>query len=244
MMTGASGDREVSTRRLLVMDVEGTIFSSSVRLPGTNLASTIWQAIANALGPGAVAEEIETHRRWERGEYPTYIAWMRDTIDVHRRYGLERTTFLSLIEQAEYLPNAVQVLCGIDRSAYEPVLVSGGFRELARRAQLDCNIEHAFAACEYIFDRDLRLAGWNLLPCDFLGKLDFVRLLLKDYKLNADRWIYVGDGANDVPIARAAPVSIGIRPHPELAAVVDHKVESFSEIAILLDEMMSQRQPI
>jgi hypothetical protein len=44
--------------RLLVMDVEGTLFSTEVRLPGTSLTSTIWQAIALALGDKAVEEEL------------------------------------------------------------------------------------------------------------------------------------------------------------------------------------------
>src|SRR5688572_13309167 len=69
-------------QRLLVLDVEGTLFDAGIRLPGTTLASTIWQAIAVALGPVAVEEEVATHHRWSRGEYPSYLAWMKDTIEI------------------------------------------------------------------------------------------------------------------------------------------------------------------
>jgi DNA (cytosine-5)-methyltransferase 1 len=71
-----------SRKRLFVMaDVERmppevTLFETAIRLPGTSIDSTIWQSIAHALGPDAVSEEIETHRKWERGEYRSYIAWM------------------------------------------------------------------------------------------------------------------------------------------------------------------------
>jgi hypothetical protein len=52
-------------RALLVLDLEGTIFEPTIRLPGTTLASTVWPAIAMALGQEAQAEEIESHQRWE-----------------------------------------------------------------------------------------------------------------------------------------------------------------------------------
>ena len=49
--------------KLLVLDIEGTIFKTKVRLPGTSLDSTVWQGIAYALGPEAVQAEVETHNR-------------------------------------------------------------------------------------------------------------------------------------------------------------------------------------
>ena len=66
--------------KLLVFDVEGTLFETKTRLPGTSITSTIWQAIAYALGPDAVNEEVNTHSRWTNGEYKSYLDWMRDTI--------------------------------------------------------------------------------------------------------------------------------------------------------------------
>jgi hypothetical protein len=66
-------------RRLLVFDVEGTLFETNVTLPGVSLTSTIWQALAAAPGSAAVEAEIETHRRWERGEYASYLDWMKVT---------------------------------------------------------------------------------------------------------------------------------------------------------------------
>jgi hypothetical protein len=59
--------------RLLVVDVEGTLFKTSIKLPGTSIDSTIWQSIAQALGSQAVKEEVATHRKWELGEYKNYL---------------------------------------------------------------------------------------------------------------------------------------------------------------------------
>ncbi|WP_435007962.1 HAD family hydrolase [Tundrisphaera lichenicola] len=220
--------------KLLVLDVEGTLFRTHIRLPGAHIDSTIWQAIAHRLGEDAIREEVATHDRWANGQYRSYLDWMRETIIIHQRYGLTAPAFRELIDAAEYNPNVIEALSSIDRSLYEPVMVSGGFRELAARAQRDLSIVHAFAACEYFFGNDGLLQTFNLLPCDFHGKIDFILLMLREYGLGKDDWVFIGDGANDVPIAKAAPVSIGYRPHPKLRDVVTHSIEDFAELLELL----------
>ena len=221
--------------RLLVLDVEGTLFQTPIRLPGTLINSTIWQGVAHALGREAVREEVATHKRWRAGAYGNYLEWMKDTISIHRRHGLSRDLFQRVILSAQYSPGAVETLSRIDRSRYELVLISGGFRELAARAQRDLKITHAFAACEYLFGEDGRLESYNLLPCDFEGKIDFIRLMLREYDLSEDDWLFVGDGPNDVPIAKSAPVSVGYRAHPRLKRVVTHAIYEFSELPAILN---------
>jgi len=115
------------------------------------------------------------------------------------------------------------------------VIVTGGFRELARRAQQDLRIVHAFCACEYIFGNDKKLRSYNLLPCDFEGKIDFIRLMLREYRLADSDWVIVGDGANDVHVAKEAPLSIGYRPHSDLRSVANESVDNFKDILAILD---------
>ena len=217
-----------------MLDVEGTLFQSTVRLPGTELDSTVWQGLAQALGKAAESAEIETHKLWQAGGYGNYLDWMSATIDIHIKHGMTRVLFDAVVSGAVYQPNVVQTIQSLDRSTYEPVLVSGGFRELARRAQLDMQVRHAFAACEYLFDSAGHIAGYNLLPCDFAGKIDFVRLMLREYALGEQDWIFIGDGANDVEIALAAPFSIGMRPHPALREVVDIVITDFAQLPAVL----------
>jgi phosphoserine phosphatase len=217
--------------KLLVLDVEGTLFRTVVRLPGTDMDSTIWQGIAQRLGERAVKEEVATHGRWRRGEYRDYLEWMKDSIQIHQRHGLTGTMFQGVIDAAEYNPGVPAALTRLDRSRYEVVLISGGFRELAARAQRDFRIIHAFAACEYMFGPNDSLDAFNLLPCDFRGKIDFIQLMLREYEIDPGDWIFVGDGANDVPIAQSARVSVGYRPHPRLREAVTHVIEDFTELS-------------
>ena len=73
------------------------------------------------------------------------------------------------------------------------------------------------------------------MPCDFGGKIDFTQFMLREYGLGSDDWLFVGDGANDVPIARVAPVSVGYRPHPRQGEVVTRAIDEFYELLDILE---------
>ena len=229
--------------KLLVFDVEGTLFKTSVRLPGTTIDSTIWQGIANALGAEAIEAEVQTHKNWHAGKYKSYLDWMADTIKIHQRHGLSESLFYSLINAAEYNPGVPETLRALRHNEYEAVLISGGFRELAKRAQIDFGIRHAFAACEYLFDGRGQLSGFNLLPCDFQGKIDFIKLMLREYGLADSDWIFVGDGVNDVPIAQSAPLSVAYGGNAALGAVATSWIDDFRDLVTVLHDRASHAVP-
>lgn len=137
-----------------------------------------------------------------------------------------------MINGAEYVDGVVEFFENLDRNVYVPVLVSGGFEELIRRAMVELNINYGYGACEYFFDEyDGKLSGFKLKPCDFEDKYHHVEKLFKRYKVHPKKdWVFVGDGKNDVHIARRAPLSIGINTHPELAKIVKHNFVSFHQI--------------
>ncbi len=219
-------------KKLLVCDVEGTIFQAKYKIDGTDYASTMWQPLAEALGPAAIEEELATHIKWENKEYDNYIDWVEATVKIHRKYGLRRDVFYSLINGAEYVDGVVEFFENLDRDVYVPVLVSGGFEELIKRAMIELNINYGYGACEYFFDEhDGKLSGFKLKPCDFEDKYHHVEKLFKRYKVHPKKdWVFVGDGKNDVHIARRAPLSFGINTHPELAKIVSHNFISFHQI--------------
>jgi len=222
------------SKKLLVMDVEGTIFKTKIRLPGTKIDSTIWQAIAYCLGEEAIQMEVNTHKKWEEGSYNNYLEWMTETIEVHKKFNLKKELFEKIIYEAEYNENVIEVINSINRSKYEIVLVSGGFLQLAKRAQIDLNIKHAFAACDYIFSSDGTIISYNLLPCDFDGKIKFIEIMMHNYKINTNDWVFIGDGANDVNIAKLAPFSIAYNAHEDLKKVSSISIDNYKELFNIL----------
>jgi phosphoserine phosphatase len=216
--------------KIIALDVEGTIFKTKIKLPSTNIDSTIWQSIALSLGPKAVQEEIDTHVKWEAGLYNNYMEWMKETILIHKKYELKESDFKNIINSAEYNHGVIEFFNALDRKKYIPVLITGGFQELAKRVQVDFNINHSFAACQYYFDMNGLLSGYNLLPCDFHGKVEFIEIMLKEYGLSNNDWIFIGDGKNDIEIAKKSPFSVGICAHSELKKVVNLEIESFKDL--------------
>ena len=64
----------------------------------------------------------------------------------------------------------------------------------------------------------------NLHPCDYAGKVDFMRLLMAEYGTRADACSFVGDGVNDVPLAKAVGTSIAFNGHPKLQETCTYAV--------------------
>lgn len=245
-------------KKLLVCDVEGTIFKAEFKITGTDYASTMWQPLAHKLDvfnaehgieypKTTEQEEKESNEEWEKGQNGKYeghyLLWVEDTVRIHREHGMNKTVFDSVLESADYQNGVREFFRNLDTERFIPVLISGGFQELAERAQRELTdrngnavISHSFTACRYIWDDDGKLVSVNIQPTDFKNKYAYLKLLFEQYGLNeTSDWIFIGDGKNDADIASRAPVSFAINPHPELAAVADYTIDSFMDINGLLE---------
>jgi phosphoserine phosphatase len=115
--------------------------------------------------------------------------------------------------------------CGL-----KTAVVSGGFIAQARRAQQAWQIIHAYAAVDLLWDPEGFLVHWNLFPSDYAGKVDFVRLLMREYGLPREACGFVGDGRNGVLIAQEVGLSFAYQAHPELCLVATHVIDEFSQL--------------
>jgi phosphoserine phosphatase len=222
--------------KLIFFDMEGTLFSKTAQDSQGNTAPSAWTLIAKHLGKKAYAEEEETKRKWTDGEYAGYVEWMEDTLRIHKKYGLTKEFFENVMESIEYHPGVKEVFDELHKRGIRTALISGGFKEQANRAQRDLKISHAFAACEYLWADDGTIHHFNLLPCDYEGKVDFMQLIMKEHGLKPEDCAFVGDGRNDVPFAKAVGTSIAFNGSQELqnastyAINQDKGKEDFKEI--------------
>lgn len=238
-------------KKLLVCDVEGTIFKAEYKISGTDYSSTMWQPLARELGDDAIQEELDSNIEWDQpnhGKYKgNYLEWVNDTIAIHRKYGLTKDTFERVLNSAKYNDGVEEFFKNLDTNKYISVFISGGFQELIEKAQAELLnndgekvITHGFAACKYIWDKDGKLIAWNTQPSDFEDKYSFLKLMFKQYGLKDTKdWIFIGDGKNDADIAAKAPISFAIgspHPHVQLASVATYTIESFDEIMDILEK--------
>jgi len=204
------------TPKLVFFDMEGTIFQKVVRDSIGNTAPSAWTLIAKKLGPKALAEEEATKAKWNSKGYAGYVEWMEDTIEIHQRYGLTQRFYEGVMAGVDYHPGVEDVFKQLGERNIRTALISGGFKSQANRAQIDLDIDHAFAACEYFWDENGKLVGWNLLPADYEGKVDFMKLIMKEHGLKSNECAFVGDGKNDVHFAKAVGTSIAFNGAKEL----------------------------
>ena len=222
--------------KLVFFDMEGTIFRRNVKPKNGSSSPSLWVMLAEHLGKEALEEENVTQDKWFSGGYAGYVEWMEETIKIHQKYGLDKKFFDKVMDMVDYYPGVKETLKELKEKGYRTALISGGFKAQADRAQVDLKIDHAFTACEYMWDKEGNLIHWNLLPCDFEGKRDFMKLIIKEHGLKPEECAFVGDGKNDVPLAKAVGISIAFNGVPELQKACTHSInqpkgeEDFREV--------------
>lgn len=221
---------------LVFFDMEGTVFRKEVRDSKGNTAPGAWTVIADELGEEAAQEEEETKEKWNNGEYSGYMDWVKDTIRVHQKHGLTREQFERIMETIEFRDGVEEAFTRLHQEGVKTVLVTGGFKYQAEKAQRELGIDHAFASCEYLWDEEGEIKHWNILPADYQGKVDFMELIMQEYSLEPKNCAFVGDGSNDIHLAKKVGTSISFNGAPDLEKAVDYTInqdrenEDFTEI--------------
>lgn len=206
----------MSEFKLVVFDLEGTLFKQSYTLLGGKSFQSAWGALCASLGPAAEQEDLANGKRFYAGKYPGYSSWVADTIRLHQRYQLNRNWFDKVINSVEYHNGVTQTLAALHEAGITTAVVSGGLKALADRVVLDHGVSHCFAAAEYFWGPDDLIRCWNILPTDFVHKRSAVEMLLKDLGISREQCAFIGDGRNDVDVACYVGRAIAFNPHQEL----------------------------
>lgn len=200
----------------MFFDLEGTLLKKCYRLDNGKVAPSAWTVLAESLGERCLAEEEETKDRWNRGEYAGYVEWMRDTIRIHKKHALTRDVFDKVINSVEFMPGIEDAFCELRHAGVVTAVISGGMKALGDRAQRFLGIDHVMCGCEYFFGDDGLIEHFNLLPSDDKGKIRFMELIAEEHGADPESCAFVGDGMNDVPLAKAVGFSIAFNAQREL----------------------------
>ncbi|ERY75307.1 TPA: HAD family hydrolase [Pseudomonas aeruginosa] len=205
---------------IVFFDMEGTLLRKAYHLDDGKVAPSAWTLLAEALGEECLAEENKTKDIWISGGYESYLEWMQSSTIIHKKYGLHRDLFYRIINSVELTKNTQLAIKRIKELNFKTVLISGGFKALADRVQVELEIDHSFSACEYFFDKESGLLRhMNLLPTDEAGKADFMHLMCREYKISPSNCAFVGDGMNDIHLAQQVGYSISFNGQKKLKDV-------------------------
>jgi phosphoserine phosphatase len=211
--------------KLIFFDMEGVIFESGIVENREGIAASVWSVIPKELGEESVKMSEEGKTKWAKGEFKNYIEWVEYSIENFRKHGLTKEIFESVINKVKYMPGVIETFEELRKKGYKTVVISGGLKNLANRAIRELGIDHTFAAAEYFFDPSSgRLVNWNIIPCDYDGKIDFMRLMMREYGISPQDCAFIGDGVNDIPLAKEVGTSIAFNARPELQEVCTHSI--------------------
>lgn len=210
--------------KLIFFDMEGTIFKKTIKFAKGNTAPSAWTSISRHLGEEAGKEEDKGKDKWNNRKFKGYVEWMENTIKIHKKYGLTKNFFYNVMDSIEYHDGIKETFKELNKKGYITSLISGGFKAQADRAQKDLKIKHSFTACEYFWDENGKILHWNLLPCDYEGKVDFMKLIMKEHGLSPEECAFVGDGKNDVFLAKEVGTSISFNGAEELQRISTHSI--------------------
>ena len=223
---------------MLFADMEGTLFEKqqvNLRHQESSYHHSLWSRLMYELGEEALKEDAETIAKWEGGLYPSYLDWVDESVVILQKYGLTQELFEETLSSVQYNGGVRETFERLHGRGIKTAIVSGGFLEQARRAQQDLRITHAYAAVDLFWNLEGTIDHWNMFPSDYEGKVDFVRLIMREYGLGPEECGFVGDGKNDVRVASEVGMSFAYQAHPELQKVASHEIEEFSQILEWID---------
>ncbi|NQD85444.1 HAD family hydrolase [Enterobacter hormaechei] len=211
--------------KICFFDMEGTLLEKNLSLDNGKVAPSAWTVLAKEISEACYIEEEKTKDLWLTNKYISYTQWMKETVEIQIKHGMNKTHLQTVLSQAKLQKGAVELINFLKKKGYLTVLISGGFKELADLTQRKLKIDHAYSACEYFFNEYGSVEHFNLLPTDEEGKLVFMKHLASEYNSELESCIFVGDGKNDVFIAKNVGTSIAFNAQKELKDVATYIID-------------------
>jgi phosphoserine phosphatase len=211
--------------KLIFFDMEGVIFDTGTVENRPKVAASFWSVISKSLSEEAGKLEDQGKEMWISGKFRSQLEWAEHVIEnIHIKHNLTEKKFYGLINNIPFMNGAKETFKQLHKRGYRTAIISGGFKNQADRAIRELGVRHVIAGTEYFFDKKGKLVGWNLLPCDYEGKVEFTRLLMREYKLKPSECAFIGDGVNDIPLAKEVGLSIAFNGRKELQEVCSYSV--------------------
>lgn len=202
---------------LLVMDVDSTLIDEEVI-----------DELGAAAGCGARIAEVT--ERAMRGELD-FAEALRARVRLLE--GLPTSVFAQVRQRIHITRGAVELIRTLHAHGWTVGVVSGGFHEVVDQLVAETGIDHVIA--NRLEVRDGRLTGRVEGPIVTKEtKLASLRAWARLDGVPMERTVVVGDGANDIPMIRAAGLGIAFCAKPATRAAAPHAIDT-RDLTLVLD---------
>ena len=171
---------------------------------------------------GTLEKGIELTKKYLHTDYNRLVK----EVVVKLWRGKDAGLYYDLIASIEYNPSVAEVFAKIKKEDWLVALISSGSMDLARRAQHDFGIDFIYA--NELVIKNGKVSG------DFVGplgagtteKVNIIKHLCEDLKINLNDVMYVGDSDTDIDAFKIVGKSIAFNcQSAELKKVAKHIVD-------------------
>jgi phosphoserine phosphatase len=203
-------------KRLLVADLESTVIENEML-----------EELADFLGLRAHVAEIT--RRAMNGEID-FAAALAERVALLR--GMPVSALGEAAGRIRIMPGAGTLVATLRQAGVTCVLVSGGFAVFAEPVAAELGFDRVIA--NRLDVDDGKLTG-TVTPPIVSGatKLAALTGLAAEFGLSLDNTAAVGDGANDLPMLKAAGLGVAFRAKPAVAAAARWRIDHADLTALL-----------
>jgi len=202
---------------------------------GNKVGASTWHAVFESIG--ILEEHQRLKERFQAGEFPSYMEWTDEACKVLQTHGLTKRKFIQAINQRSLMKGAREVVTELKKRGFKTAVITGSFGVLAERVQKELGIDDAVAHCNLLFDSAGRLKSWELLPCDYEGKVDaFLQMAEKD-GIEPSECVYVGDEVNDIPIFQKVGLSVAFNCNKQKVKDAADMVVDSNDLRLILESI-------
>lgn len=205
----------VFTRKMIVaFDFDGTLSSDEM-------------TVLLARKSGVEGEVREITRRAMNDELG-YAESLRSRVALLE--GLSRSDARMAFGEVELREGAAELLRDLAGTGHHVTVLTGGFREGVESAFRRAGVGVDSVVANRLVWSDDELSGEVEGPLIEGGKDAALREVARDLGVEAVDSVAVGDGANDLPMLRAAGYAVGFEPKPAVEGECDAVVGSMREL--------------
>lgn len=211
--------------RVVCFDVDGTLVQHVDD-------RTVWQVFNKTVhGTDTINRARFAAFREGRISYDEWVAL--DILD-WKAHGLEKARMSEIIRaELSRTDGAEETVRALRERGYAVAIISGTLDLTLELMLGDVAFDRAWSN-RIEFDEAGRISGWQATPFDVEGKARALEALAEEFGVTTRECAFVGDSWNDLPVFRAAGISIAYRPKLDaLREAADVVIDDGSLTALL-----------
>jgi phosphoserine phosphatase len=200
-------DPDRRRKKLLLADMDSTIVSSETLDELADYAGL--KEKISAITAAAMEGQLDFNSAL-RGR----VALLKD---------LDVSALHETLKKMQLNPGAKSLVQTMKKAGAKCVLVSGGFTFFTEAVATMCGFDMHHGNNLQV-EKD-KLTGKVIEPIlDKFAKVDFLRTYVRDMKLKPEDAMTIGDGANDIPMLKAAGLGVGYKPKEAVKKEIDNLI--------------------